>query len=234
MLKSSSRGVSTDVDCLEHPLEEALPYEARLRRSFPLALREAGAHDAGSSAVDETLYRLAARLDQSGIPYALIGALALGVHGYVRMTTDIDLVMTADGLRRFRETCVGLGYRPAFPGAERTFRDVESQVRIEVVESGAYPGDGRPKPIAFPDPSAAALVGQVRVVPLETLIELKLASGLTAPDRLKDLADVQELIRVAALPRDLAKRLDASVRGEYERLWRTVDEASDPYDEARM
>jgi hypothetical protein len=32
----------------------------------------------------------------------------------------------------------------------------------------------------------------VRFVAFEKLIELKLASGMTAPDRLKDLADVQE------------------------------------------
>jgi hypothetical protein len=57
---------------------------------------------------------------------------------------------------------------------------------------------------------------------LETLIELKLASGLTAPDRLKDLADVQELIRVLNLPQQLAKKIDISVRDEYVRLWQTV------------
>ncbi len=39
----------------------------------------------------------------------------------------------------------------------------------------------------------------IRFVTLEKLIELKLASGMTAPDRLKDLADVQELIKITHL-----------------------------------
>ncbi len=60
------------------------------------------------------------------------------------------------------------------------------------------------------------------VLNLEKLIELKLASGPTAPHRLRDLADVQDLIAALDLPLDLAKTLDANVRAEYERLWRTV------------
>jgi hypothetical protein len=40
----------------------------------------------------------------------------------------------------------------AFPGAHKTFRDARTRVRVEVVTSGEYPGDGLPKPVAFPDP----------------------------------------------------------------------------------
>ena len=106
-------------------------------------------------------------------------------------------------------------------------------MRIEILTAGDYPGDGKPKPVSFPDPADAIIINRVRVVPLEKLIELKLASGLSAADRLKDLADVQEMIRTLALQLDLKAKLDASVRGEYERLWRTVNETVDPYDEER-
>ena len=58
-----------------------------------------------------------------------------------------------------------------------------------------------------------------RFIRLESLLELKLASGLTAPHRLRDLADVQDLILTAKLPRDLASALDPSVRDEFLRLW---------------
>jgi hypothetical protein len=54
------------------------------------------------------------------------------------------------------------------------------------------------------------------------LIELKLASGMTAPHRLKDLADVQELIRVTSLSRELADQLDPYVRAKYLELWEAV------------
>jgi uncharacterized protein YcaQ len=43
------------------------------------------------------------------------------------------------------------------------------------------------------------------------------------PDRLKDLADVQELIRSLNLLPTL--ELDASVRAEYLRLWSSVENA---------
>ena len=102
-----------------------------------------------------------------------------------------------------------------------------------MIIAGGYPGDGKPKPVSFPDPSEAIEIKNVRVVPFEKLIELKLASGLSAAHRLKDLADVQEMIRTLNLSLDLGAKLDASVRGEYERLWHTMNDADDPYDEER-
>jgi hypothetical protein len=57
---------------------------------------------------------------------------------------------------------------------------------------------------------------------LEKLIELKLASGLSAPYRLRDLSDVQELIARLKLPLEFADQLDESVRDEYRRLWQNA------------
>jgi hypothetical protein len=72
----------------------------------------------------------------------------------------------------------------------------------------------------FPDPAKAAVRGRrVALLALSTLVELKLASGISAPHRLKDLADVLELVRALSLPRDLAASLDGSVRAKYEELW---------------
>ena len=48
---------------------------------------------------------------------------------------------------------------------------------------------------------------------------MKLASGTSAPHRLKDLADVIELVRVLSLPRSLGDSLDSSVRAKYDELW---------------
>lgn len=217
---------------MDEPSSPAVPYETRVRASFAAALRESGAYFEGRGAVYQTLTRLAERLDAAGIPYAVIDALAQSAHGYVRMTTDVDVVMTSAGLARFRAELVGRGYRPAFEGAARTFRDTETQVRVEIVETGAYPGDGRPKPVAFPDPATAAEVRDgIRVVPLPTLVALKLASGLSAEHRLKDIADVIEMIRALALPLALSDALDPSVAPEYARLWRVVHAARDALDE---
>ncbi len=209
-------------------------YEAKIRQSPEFALRESSAHFDHDNAVYRTLYRLADRLEYAKIPYALVGALAMNEHGYARMTTDIDLVMTREGLEQFREQFVGRGYSLAFQGARKTFRDTDTQVKIEIIATGDYPGDGKPKPVSFPDPKDAIVINRVRVVPFEKLIELKLASGMTAPHRLSDLGDVQKMIKALSLPLAIKDKLDASVREEYERLWHTVNDAIDPYDEERV
>jgi hypothetical protein len=56
-------------------------------------------------------------------------------------------------------------------------------------------------------------------VSLPLLIELKLASGISTPRRMRDLADVQELIELLQLPADFADRLNPYVQGKYRELW---------------
>ena len=207
-----------------------LAYERRLQQGGDLLLREASAFFAGRGTLHQALRRLAERLAAENIAYALLGGLALGEHGYPRLTQDLDLLLSPAGLARFRERLVGRGYRPAlrqaqdrpFEGAQKTFRDTETGVRIEIITAGEYPGDGLPKPVAFPDPAEPDVTVEVegiRVIALEKLVELKLASGQSAPHRRRDLADVQDLIRARGLPADLAHSLDPSVRDLYHQLW---------------
>jgi hypothetical protein len=104
----------------------------------------------------------------------------------------------------------------------RGVRDTESRVRIEFLVSGEFPGDGKPKAVGFPDPAIALVIEGIRVLPLPRVVELKLASGMTAPDRLRDLADVQELIKARHLDEAFGDQLDPSVRERYRELWRGV------------
>ena len=99
------------------------------------------------------LRRLASDLDGRHLDYALIGGLALVAHGYRRFTEDIDVLMTPNTLAAFRQQFVGRGYVPAFIGARKTFRDTQTGVRIEIITTGEYPGDGKPKAVSFPDPA---------------------------------------------------------------------------------
>jgi hypothetical protein len=170
----------------------------------------------GGGLMNKTLKQLVKDLDKYGIDYCLIGAIALNRHGYNRFTTDIDLIMTEEGLMKFGRDLVGRGYRPAFNGATKKFRATEENVPIEVIITGEYPGDGKPKPIVFPDPAECSVViDGAKTVRLEKLVELKLASGMSGLDRLKDLADVQEMIRLLSLDAEFAQLLDASVRDKY-------------------
>lgn len=187
---------------------------------------EARRYFMGEGVVNKTLARLSKDLDERGIDYMVIGAVALLAHGYPRFTEDVDLVMTAEGLDRFHEELVGLGYAPAFQGARKRLRSTVDGVSIEVMTTGEYPGDGRPKPVSMPIPADASTeIDGVKFVTLEKLIELKLASGLSAPDRLKDLADVQELIKIRKLDADFANKLDPYVRTKYLELEEAVRES---------
>jgi hypothetical protein len=96
-------------------------------------------------------------------------------------------------------------------------------VSIDFITSGEYPGDGKPKPVLIPRPEDASIeIDGIRVATLEKLIELKLASGMTAPDRLRDLADVQELIKIRKLTDQFAGQLHPYVRDKYMQLWNAV------------
>ena len=181
----------------------------------------------GDSDVQRALERLVGTLEAQQIPYAIVGAMALNEFGYRRVTVDVDVLLTPAGLAALKAASLGRGYVEKFPGS-RGLRDTENRVDIDVLLTGSYPGDGKPKPVSFPDPAKVAVRGaRVALLPLPTLIELKLASGMSAPHRLKDLADVIELIRAASLPSNLADALDPSVRDKYLELW-TAAQATDP------
>lgn len=177
----------------------------------------------GQGSLNNTLAQLATDLKDHSIDYVVIGAVALLAHGYPRFTEDIDLVLTREGLEAFHRELIGLGYAPAFPGAKKRLRSTRDGVSIEIMTTGEYPGDGKPKPVSMPEPSAAAMeIDGIQFVTLEKLIELKLASGMTAPHRLRDLADVQELIKIKGLGPDFAEQLNPYVRDEFVRLSETV------------
>jgi hypothetical protein len=179
----------------------------------------------GDADVQRALERLARVLDDKGIPYAIVGALALNEWGYRRVTVDVDVLLTPDGLRTLKAAVLGLGYVEKFPGS-RGLRDTVAGVDIDVLLAGEYPGDGKPKPVVFPDPAEVAVRGRrVALLPLAKVIELKLASGISAPHRLKDLADVLELVRALSLPREMADSLDPSVRAKYDELWHAAQTA---------
>ena len=173
----------------------------------------------GDDPVHQSLYAIASRLAELGIPYAVAGGMALVAHGYQRTTVDVDVLVTPEGLKSVHEHLEGLGYVQPFEGSKQ-LRDTRTGVRIEFLVSGQFPGDGKPKPVSFPDPSASSTtIEGVRYLTLPALIELKLASGMTGAGRLKDLADVQELIRILNLPADFAAQLNSYVRPKFGELW---------------
>jgi hypothetical protein len=197
-------------------------YEQQLNQDLQWALQEGSMHFEGKSAVNLTLEKITRRLKELDIPYAVAGGMALFFHGVRRFTEDVDILVRREDLQQIHQKLEGLGYIPLFSGS-KNLRDAESGVRVEFIITGDFPGDGKPKPVAFPQPDHASIEKDgIRWLTLPALIELKLASGMTNPARLKDLADVQEIIRILDLPVDLREQLNPFVRDKYTELWQSI------------
>jgi hypothetical protein len=182
----------------------------------------------GEAEVQKALFKLVGILDAEEIPYAVIGALALNEYGHRRATVDVDMILRDEDLQRFKGKYLGQGYAERVPGTGKLI-DTEHNVKIDILSAGRFPGDGQPKPISFPDPATTALRAEkFALLPLPRFMELKLASGMTAPHRLHDLADVLNLIRSAELPASFSEELHPYVRPKFDELWRAA-QAQDPY-----
>ena len=127
-------------------------YESLLRQDRIRAREEIDSFFMRTGKVYYALGDVTQKLKDAGIPYALVGGLALGEHGMDRMTVDVDILVTKQGLEAFRARYEGLGYVPAFSGAQKQFRSTETGVRADFITTGEFPGDGKPKPVAFPIP----------------------------------------------------------------------------------
>lgn len=194
-------------------------YEEMLNRDPKWALSEGSRHFEEDSAVFKALYNITSRLKTLGIPYAVVGGMALFRHGLRRFTEDVDLLVTRNDLKTIHEKLEGLGYLPPFTNSKH-LRDTRLGVRIEFLTTGDFPGDGKPKPVSFPDPQQVSFEAEgINYIKLPKLVELKLASGMTNPGRLKDLADVMELIKILNLPLEFTEQLNPFVHDKFRELW---------------
>jgi hypothetical protein len=178
-----------------------------------------------------TMRRVTDRLREEKIPYAILGGMAIALHGYLRATSDVDLLTTKEGLDKIHARLVGRGFVLAFPGARKRLRDAETAVMIDILTTGEYPGDGKPKAVQFPDPSDSVNLDGINVLSLPRLIEGKIVTGTTVDYREnQDLGDVQALIRELGLPRSFADEIDPTVRSEFDRLWRLAQKHDPEFD----
>jgi hypothetical protein len=205
---------------------DVLPYEERLKLDRSWSMDEGDRHFQRDDLVFRTLRKIARRLESIGVPYAVVGGMALEAHGFRRLTVDVDILVSREGLKTIHQELEGLGYVPPFAGS-KNLRDAEHGVRIEFLVAGEYPGDGKPKPVVFPDPAAVAVeIDSVRYLALPRLVELKLASGMTGGvHRMRDLTDVVALIEALHLPAEFVDQLNPYVRDKYLELWHGIQES---------
>jgi hypothetical protein len=164
----------------------------------------------GNDRVHQAMRRVASRLDAAGIRYAIVGGMAVNAHHHQRTTKDVDVLLSADGLAAFRNLAVTNDFEPV-PGRSRRFIDRTTGVTFDILVAGAFPGNGEPGPISFPDPASVAQeIDDLKVVDLANLVQLKLAAG-----RFQDFADVVSLIRANQLDEQFQDKLHPSVRTDY-------------------
>jgi hypothetical protein len=195
-----------------------VPYEEHMKANWEWAMNEASLFFEGKGKVQQTLRRITQRLNQLNIPYAVAGGMALFHHGHRRYTEDVDILVTREGLKAIHEHLDGLGFVRPFSHS-KNLRDAETGVKIEFLLSGDFPGDGKPKDVAFPDPaSVAESSAGVSYLNLPAFITLKLTSGLTGENRDKDLVDILELAKAVHLPPELADQLAPYVQAKYREI----------------
>jgi hypothetical protein len=147
---------------------------------------------------------------------------------------DVDLILTREGLAAFKRRWLGMGWVERFQGS-KGLRDTEHGLKIDVFTTDEKPGDGKSCPFTFPDPETVGerfggIWSGMRMLDLRTLIELKLASWITAPHRPRDMDDVIRLIKIHGLPRGYSDRLHEYVREEFGKLWKLA-QVKDRYEE---
>ena len=89
-------------------------------------------------------------LNAQAIPHAVVGGVAVCLHGYRRNTVDIDFLVRREDQMRIRSTLESAGLRFAEASAE--FR-TDTGIPIRFVIAGDRAGTGQPA--VLPDPADA-------------------------------------------------------------------------------
>jgi hypothetical protein len=136
---------------------------------------------------------LVSEFDRAGVDYAVVGGLALAIHGAPRATKDIDILVDPAQLERALEAAAGCGFR--FKAQPQRFRasGIELQRVTKVVGEDHLTLD-----LLLVGPSLEAVwasrssypstAGPVSVISRAGLIAMKSAAG-----RDQDLVDIDRL-----------------------------------------
>ena len=129
----------------------------------------------------------------------VLGGIAVYLHGVHRSTIDLDFYTTDRQVTGAQLLAAGAKWNTA------KREHVLDGVRIHTVtpqDSGVVI-------------ERTSIIDGIRVVKLSDLIAIKLLCGLKNTDRMKDLADVQELIRAVPLDKSFAAKLPKGIRPEF-------------------
>ncbi|MDZ4658123.1 MAG: hypothetical protein SH868_11150 [Bythopirellula sp.] len=156
-------------------------------------------------------------LASKNLPHAILGGVAVCLHGYQRNTIDVDLLIRAEDANTVRESMTAAGWQWDVPNKQFISG---SGVILQFLLSGERAGLG--SEVCLPDPTDANSVTELEGLPVLTLarlIETKIACGQNNARRMhKDFADVVELIAVHDLNSSFARKLHKSLQPIFRQL----------------
>lgn len=158
-------------------------------------------------AILDTAREVTRILREAGRPGVVIGGVAVLLHGHVRTTVDVD-VLVDPPLEIIADLLVAHGFEHEARSREFLWHGVPVHL-VRPDQTGVAPTGGKE-------------VEGILIADLAPLIEMKLRSGTKHLVRLQDLADVVGLIRARGLTSAFASQIAKELRPEFRKLVRAV------------
>lgn len=144
-------------------------------------------------------------LDAEGIPFAIVGALALHSYGYSRATNDVDLLVGADAQRALIAFLEDRGFETLHQsgGYSNHLHSDPAFGRLDVIYV-----DKATRDRIFAEARRAPLGGRTISVPKpEHLAAMKVHAMRNDPSRVfQEMADIQFLMRLPGVDREEIRR----------------------------
>jgi predicted nucleotidyltransferase len=160
------------------------------------------------------------RLNEKKVRYIVIGGVALVLHGVVRLTVDLDLMLDLDknNLEKFVSVVKSLGYKPKMPVKTKDFFDPNMRNKWRKEKNMKVFSFYNPKKpinlidVFFDEPIDFNKIYKSRkvikvdnfklpIISIEHLIKLKKLSG-----RAQDIADIKSLKKLISIKNEKKKR----------------------------
>lgn len=175
--------------------------------------------------VRDRLRRVTRALNAAGIPYAVIGGNAVQHwvaqvdESVVRNTRDVDLILNESDLQRAILALQAEGFIYRHSAGVTMFldgSDAKARDAVHVVFAGKKVRDEYPEPV--PEIDRYELIEDVRTLPFERLVSMKLTSF-----RDKDRVHLRDLISVGLVDESWLEQLSPVLRSRLEGLLQDPD-----------
>lgn len=150
---------------------------------------------------------IARDFDECGIEYCIVGAIAVGVHNFVRATDDVDILVSKKDHHLIAEMLIGHGYTRRPGSTNNLYYHVgHKKIQVDIIIEGSNKSG-----FIMPNPKdVRKKIFGVWFLDLKNLIIMKLSTV-----RLHDKQDVGRLIQNNDLDKTYADNLPEHLKSTY-------------------